>query len=1233
MKKKSLLFLLALLVLGSTTSWAQLYQATTVSTEKPVAGKQYMIWDSYSIDTINATPLREQNRTWLLYAAAGATTTSAIGYGTSGTDKNAPKITSLKVDAGALFEVGTDEAGNYTFKSVLTGKYITSSTSGAFPLGTTAVGFDIQPAATFAIDGTQKYTDLTNSWTIKDVTGGTDYYWNGDYNRPSEWANPHPFEFWNFEKVPSVVVSYVCKSQTGDDLGTYPVSVEYGAKYAPKAPSISLYKYVSMDCDTDTVTWTANKTINVLYAEDFPVKTTKIADGATDFPTEANWYEMTIAAGKYFLSYTPSETYIPVITTKTAITQPQDSDLWCFTGNPANGFKIYNKAAGTNMILSSATNTNDGNTGANTYPLLTDISTLDATTMNTTWDLTTGYFTGGYYIAQHGIAANRMNYRKPALAYWTGGADAGSTFTFTYVNIHHPNLQNLQKLMATVKAELDKKATNSDQPGYPTASSYTDLQDVYDGIAEAYTETMNETDALSFYNSLNDQYTKFNAAQVSTTPKEYYAYRISNTNSRGTIYNNPASNYVWSTGKTDVKPAAENYNWVFVTADANAKTYYLYNVGKKRFMTPSNDEGTGEFTNSWIFKVKAAPVTLTYMTGKSFNIKTAEKGTYMSISNSYAGPVIDYYADGDAGVPFTFESQGEVNETVKADLEKALHPIGFTEYTLAQGYQTTGVGNKDAVLLMMGISGNADEKTQLTNLCATLKGGCQKDISAIKLYKSKVNHFIDLADTSKVLLGTLTPTDSVVAIKNLSANEIGDETAYLWLTADVKADATIGDKLDARIDSIGYATLTTTKTGEIAFTAGNDPNYDMSIFAKQSFVFSPYENNCTYYRIPAMTVAKDGSLIAASDMRYNSNGDLGSHKIDVAIRRSTDNGLTWDVSKIIAEGDGSTDMAYGYGDPSLITTKSGKIICLMAAGKNAWADGIKNIAMCTSSDNGVTWDAPQDLVEAGLLSDEIGTGGFDLNGRYSTFVSSGRGLLLTSGDNAGRIMFAVDCKVNDKNSVAENYILYSDDEGGSWTLSSAVAYKTANEAKLVQMNDGSLMISVRASGNRGFNTSADGITAWGTQTTNKTLNGNDCNSDIMYYSRETEGASDIMLHTLCNNTSTRMNLKLYASSDKGATWVANKTIQAGLAAYSTMVKCNDGSVGILFEDGSMGSAYTITYVNIPANQVATGINDVNVDNNASTITNKAYYDLSGRRIAKPTAKGLYITQGKKFVIK
>ena len=116
------------------------------------------------------------------------------------------------------------------------------------------------------------------------------------------------------------------------------------------------------------------------------------------------------------------------------------ADQWAFVGNPYEGFKIYNRFNKGRLISST---TMGANTGCNTNPY---VSTGELPSGYTElWDLhvqQTGNnqstIDGGFSISQHGQSSYKMNKRwyndqtgDPRLAYWTTGADNGSTFTAT----------------------------------------------------------------------------------------------------------------------------------------------------------------------------------------------------------------------------------------------------------------------------------------------------------------------------------------------------------------------------------------------------------------------------------------------------------------------------------------------------------------------------------------------------------------------------------------------------------------------------------------------------------------------------------------------------------------------------------------------------------------------------------------------------------------------------------
>ena len=154
-----------------------------------------------------------------------------------------------------------------------------------------------------------------------------------------------------------------------------------------------------------------------------PFVTTTVSNG--QFAEGTQWYTMRLGNGGAILADNESATFISV---GRATTQYEDKDLWCFVGNDTDGYTIYNRQAGAAKVLASAS-TMDSK-GANTYPVLCDIATLPAGHI-ATWDfLASDKISNvkGYFMQLHGTSYKVNNFGgNGKLAFWTEGADAGST--------------------------------------------------------------------------------------------------------------------------------------------------------------------------------------------------------------------------------------------------------------------------------------------------------------------------------------------------------------------------------------------------------------------------------------------------------------------------------------------------------------------------------------------------------------------------------------------------------------------------------------------------------------------------------------------------------------------------------------------------------------------------------------------------------------------------------------
>ena len=310
----------------------------------------------------------------------------------------------------------------------------------------------------------------------------------------------------------------------------------------------------------------------------------------------------------------------------------------------------------------------------------------------------------------------------------------------------------------------------------------------------------------------------------------------------------------------------------------------------------------------------------------------------------------------------------------------------------------------------------------------------------------------------------------------------------------------------------------------------------------------------THWRIPAILCLDDGTLLAVNDKRKYNHRDL-PEDIDIVCRRSTDRGATWSEPQTIVQG---TGYKHGYGDAALVQCANGDVLCFFVGGNGLWAssesDPIRSY-LCRSTDRGLSWSAPQELTPLLWGAQSITPEGHFYS---ASFFASGNALRLLRGPHKDRVMVAAAmCRTGEQK--LDNYVLYSDDHGRSWHLSD-IAYSMGDEAKLIELSDGRVLISVRRSGARGFNLSADGGQTWGQRSSWPEMQTNACNGDILRLDDTT------LLHSLPNSMQ-RENVSIFISNDEGASWHSPVLLCAGPSVYSSLTRLPDGTVAAYLEKG------------------------------------------------------------------
>ena len=486
--------------------------------------------------------------------------------------------------------------------------------------------------------------------------------------------------------------------------------------------------------------------------------------------------------------------------------------------------------------------------------------------------------------------------------------------------------------------------------------------------------------------------------------------------------------------------------------------------------------------------------------------------------------------------------------------------------TLTQDTRKTGRGNQYDVLLKAAVAyGGNNAVVGLQSMTMNLDGTTDlTDIEKIKVYSTgSINTFDERHPENATLLGSIEPASGNLTC-NLEGNLVSG-TNYLWVVAHVADNATEGNVIDASLKSI----TTADETFEIA---NPSPTGNREIILAHTLLYLPGDYNSTNYRIPAVITAKDGSIVAVTDKRKYNEGDL-PEDIDIVCNRSTDGGHTWSEPYTIAMG---TGVNHGFGDCALAWSNDDNgLIAGFVGGPGLWYSTPSNPIrsyISRSYDNGQTWTEPEDITHF-IFGDNCVVP--EHRTWRASFFGSGNGLRTST----GRIMFVAAIREGSAQSL-NNYAVYSDDNGVTWQVSGRASV-AGDEAKVTELVDGRILMSIRHGGNRWYNISEDGGETW--QPTTSTwydITAPACNGDLIRFTSENQGHDkNRLLHSVPYGNS-RTNVTVYVSYDEGETWPVKKCIVPYSSAYSSLCILPDGTIGLYVEEAYAGaSGYSTVFYN------------------------------------------------------
>ncbi|BCX46168.1 neuraminidase [Haloferula helveola] len=341
----------------------------------------------------------------------------------------------------------------------------------------------------------------------------------------------------------------------------------------------------------------------------------------------------------------------------------------------------------------------------------------------------------------------------------------------------------------------------------------------------------------------------------------------------------------------------------------------------------------------------------------------------------------------------------------------------------------------------------------------------------------------------------------------------------------------------------------------------------------ETTVFANEADGYPVFRIPAIVRSNANTLLAFCEGRAG-YGDGGN--IDLVLKRSTDNGVTWGPVILVHEEGGTAGITIG--NPAPVVDRSTGHIHLLFCREN------DTVFHTVSTDDGLTWSSRTEI------TDNVKQESW---GWYAT--GPVHGVQLARGEQAGRLVIPANHRIGPDGSDSGAFgsqILYSDDHGATWHMDAVFEAGNGaapNETTLVELAPsatGGSRVYINSRdygsdpGNRSEAWSEDGGTSY-----SGPFDGNPhfvtpvCQGALLRYSSTDDGDSVSRILFSSPNGGSRSNGAIWVSTDEAATWSQPKPIHAGAYAYSDMVRTADDHLGVLFETGTSSAAYqTINFI-------------------------------------------------------
>jgi len=324
---------------------------------------------------------------------------------------------------------------------------------------------------------------------------------------------------------------------------------------------------------------------------------------------------------------------------------------------------------------------------------------------------------------------------------------------------------------------------------------------------------------------------------------------------------------------------------------------------------------------------------------------------------------------------------------------------------------------------------------------------------------------------------------------------------------------------------------------------------------RQEVVYRSGEAGYDTYRIPALAVTNQGTLLAFAEGRRHSQSDTGD--IDLLLRRSEDRGVTWKEQQVVWD---DSDNVCGNPAP-VIDRDTGTVWLLMT-----WNLGddredriiagtsrdTRRVFVTSSNDDGRSWSPPSEITASTKRSD------------WSWYATGpGAGIQLELGRHSGRLIIPCD-HIERESKSYYSHVIYSDDHGQTWHLGGTSPKSQVNECQVAELSSGRLVLNMRnydrTKACRQVAFSSDGGRSWTGQQFQQSLVEPICQASI-------RRAGKRLLFSNPADSKKRVNLTIKISHDDGSSWEALYRLHSGPSAYSDLAVISGNLAACLYERG------------------------------------------------------------------